>query len=87
VAELLDGDLSDRAVMISGPEGMISSFVEQLAAAGVPRGQIRAERSIGPPSDWHHASPALRYMRFALTACFALFATAAIASTIGRAIG
>jgi hypothetical protein len=28
VAELLDGDLSDCAVMISGPEGMISSFVE-----------------------------------------------------------
>jgi predicted ferric reductase len=86
VAELLDGDLRDRAVMISGPEGMISNFVEQLEHAGVPRGQIRAERSIGPPGDWRHASPALRYMRFALTAFFAIFATAAIASTVGRAI-
>jgi predicted ferric reductase len=86
VAELLDGELHERAVMISGPEGMISSFFEQLEQAGVPRGQIRAERSIGPPGDWRHASPALRYMRFALTAFFAIFATAAIASTIGRAI-
>jgi predicted ferric reductase len=86
VAELVDGDLRERAVMISGPEGMISSFHEQLSAAGVPRGQIRAERSIGPPGHWQQASPALRYSRMILTAFFALFATAAIASTIGRAI-
>ena len=87
VAELIDGELHERAVMISGPEGMISSFIEQLGNAGVPRGQIRAERAIGPPSDWRRASPTLRYMRMALTMFFAIFATAAIASTIGRAIG
>jgi predicted ferric reductase len=87
IAELIDGELSERAVMISGPEGMISSFTAQLQAAGVPRGQIRTERAIGPPAQWRDASPALRYMRFALTTFFAIFAIAAIASTVGRAIG
>ena len=86
VGALLDGDLSERAVMLSGPEPMIASLTEQLLEAGVPRGQIRSERQIGPPGHWDVASPALWWTRAAVTALFATFVVAVIVSTVSRAI-
>jgi predicted ferric reductase len=80
-------DLTDRAVMISGSDGMISGLTDQLTAAGVPRGHIRSERAIGPPGRWDVASPALRYMRAITTLWFALFVIGAAVATIGRAVG
>jgi ferredoxin-NADP reductase len=87
VSEMIDRDLHDHAVMISGPEPMISSLTNQLLAAGVSRGQIRSERAIGPPGKWDVASPALRYFRAGTTCFFAAFVLAVAVSTIGRAIG
>ena len=86
VAELIDGELRDRAVMISGPEPMISALTEQLLAAGVPRGQIRSERAIGPPGQWDVASPALRRARATTTVFFGSFVVLVIACTVIRAI-
>ena len=86
VAELIDRDLREHAVMISGPEPMISALTNQLVAAGVPRGQIRSERAIGPPGKWDVASPALRYFRAGTTCIFATFVLAVVVSTISRAI-
>jgi hypothetical protein len=65
---------------------MISSLTEQLHAAGVPRGQIRSERAIGPPGRWDIASPALRYTRAGVTLFFAVFVLAVAVSTIARAV-
>jgi ferredoxin-NADP reductase len=87
IAEEFVSDLRERAVMISGPEAMVSDLTRQLQAAGVPRGQIRSERAIGPPEPWAVASPALRYTRAAATVFFAAFALAVAVSTIGRAVG
>jgi predicted ferric reductase len=87
IAEMIDRDLSDHAVMISGPEPMISELTHQLLAAGVSRGQIRSERAIGPPGKWHVASPALRYFRNGTTCFFAFFVVVVAVSTIARAIG
>ncbi len=86
VAELIDGELSERAVMISGPEPMISALTAELQAAGVPRGQIRSERQIGPPGTWRVASPALRGARAAVTGLFGLFVLAVVVSTVSRAL-
>jgi predicted ferric reductase len=86
VADLIDGELRERAVMLSGPEAMISNLTRQLLAAGVPRGQIRSERQIGPPGEWNVASPALRWMRIALTAFFGVFVVGIVVCTVGRAI-
>jgi predicted ferric reductase len=84
--DTLADDVAERAVMISGPEMMISQLTSQLLALGVHRGQIRSERAIGPPGRWELASPALRYTRYAATAFFAIFVTAVLVSTISRAI-
>jgi predicted ferric reductase len=86
VADLIDGDIRERAVMLSGPEPMISALTEQLLAAGVPRGQIRSERAIGPPGRWDIASPALRYTRTGVTVLFAVFVFSVAVSTVARAI-
>lgn len=86
IAPLIDGDLGGRAVMISGPEPMIASLTHQLHEAGVPRGQIRSERQIGPPGHWEVASPALWWARAGVTALFATFVVAVIVSTVSRAI-
>ncbi len=79
-------DLNDRAVMISGPEAMISDFTDQLTAEGVPRSHIRSERAIGPPGRWAVASPALRYTRSAVTLLFTVFVVGVVVATIARAI-
>jgi predicted ferric reductase len=79
-------DVRDRAVMISGPEGMIADLTSQLLKSGVTRGQIRSEREIGPPGRWDVASPALRYTRVLATIFFALFVLAVIVSTVSRAL-
>jgi predicted ferric reductase len=79
-------DIADRAVMISGPEIMISQLTNQLLALGLHRGQIRSERAIGPPGRWELASPALQYTRYAATAFFAIFVLAVIVSTVSRAV-
>jgi len=86
IAALIDRDIRDHAVMISGPEPMISSLTDQLLAAGVTRGQIRSERGIGPPGKWHVASPALRYTRAVTTCFFGAFVLSVVVSTISRAI-
>jgi hypothetical protein len=65
---------------------MVADLTRQLQAAGVPRGQIRSERAIGPPGRWPIASPALRYTRAAVTLLFAVFVVSVIVSTIARAI-
>jgi predicted ferric reductase len=85
IAEIIAGDLRERAVMISGPEAMISGLTDGLLRYGVPRGQIRSERGIGPPGNWRVASPALRRVRFGVTALFATFVLAAAVGTIGNA--
>jgi predicted ferric reductase len=79
-------DITERAVMISGPEPMISQLTTQLLSIGVHRGRIRSERAIGPPGRWELASPALRYTRYAATAFFAIFVLAVVVSTVSRAI-
>jgi predicted ferric reductase len=86
VLDLIDGDLRECAVMISGPESMITDMTAELEAAGVPRGRIRSERQIGPPGHWKVASPALRWMRAAVTGFFGLFVLAVVVCTVGRAI-
>ena len=85
LAELVP-DLRERAVMISGSEVMISNLTSQLVAAGLTRGQIRSERSIGPPGRWKVASPGLRYARAAVTSFFGVFVLAVLVSTIARAV-
>jgi predicted ferric reductase len=87
IAEEFVPDLRERALMISGPDAMISDLTRQALAAGVPRGQIRSEVAIGPPGKWELASPALRYTRVAATVWFAAFLAAVGVSWIGRAVG
>jgi hypothetical protein len=65
---------------------MITALTDQALAAGVPRGQIRSERGIGPPGKWEMTSPALRRTRTTVTASFGLFVVAIVVSTVGRAI-
>ena len=86
LAKLLDGDVTEHAVMLCGPEAMISALEEQFRALGVPRGQIRWQRGIGPPDRWRSAAPALRRLRLVATTTFGLFTVLVIASTVGRAI-
>jgi predicted ferric reductase len=86
VAELIDGELGERAVMISGPEPMITGLTAQLHAAGVPRGQIRSERQIGPPGKWNVASPALHWTRAVVSCFFGLFVLTVVVCTVGRAL-
>lgn len=86
LAELVDGGLGDHAVMLSGPEAMISALEGELHAAGVPRGQIRWEREIGPPREWRAAAPALRRLRAVATGALALFVLLVVVSTVGRAV-
>jgi predicted ferric reductase len=86
IADELVEDLQERAVMISGPEPMLEHLTRQLLQAGVPRGQIRSERAIGPPGRWDVASPALRYTRIASTVFLAAFVLAVAVSTVARAI-
>jgi predicted ferric reductase len=86
IRDELAPDIDERAVMISGPEPMISQLTTQLLAIGVHRGRIRSERAIGPPGRWELASPALRYTRYAATAFFAIFVLAVVVSTVSRAI-
>lgn len=87
IADEFVSDLRERAVMIWGPDGMITDLTQQLLAAGLHRGQIRAEVEIGPPGRWQVASPALRYTRAAATVLFAAFVLAVAVSAIGRAVG
>jgi predicted ferric reductase len=86
IRDTLAADITDRAVMISGPEVMLSHLTRQLLALGVHRGQIRSERAIGPPGRWELASPALRYTRYAATAFFSIFILAVVVSTVSRAV-
>jgi predicted ferric reductase len=86
IAELLDGELSEHAVILCGPEPMITALEAELREAGVPRGQIRWEREIGPPQQWRAAAPALRRLRAIATGTFALFVTLVVASVVGRAV-
>ena len=83
IAKLVD-DVRDRAVMLSGPEPMISDLTEQLHAAGVPRHRIRSERQIGPPENWRKASPSLRRARTATTAFFVSFLALVVVSVVSR---
>jgi predicted ferric reductase len=86
IRDTLAPDIKDRAVMISGPEIMLSQLTGQLLSIGLQRGQIRSERAIGPPGRWQLASPALRYTRSAATVFFAIFVLAVIVSTVSRAV-
>jgi predicted ferric reductase len=86
IRDAFAADIKERAVMISGPEIMISQLTNQLLTIGLHRGQIRSERAIGPPGRWELASPALRYTRIAATAFFAIFVLAVIVSTVSRAV-
>ena len=86
LAELVDGDLREIAVMLSGPEAMIFDLTEQFHAAGVPRRQILVERQIGPPQSWRTASAALRRMRAAATVFFGSFLVLVVVSVVSRAI-
>ncbi len=86
LATLLTGDVRDYAVMLSGPEPMIADLTQQFLGLGVHRGQIRAERLIGPPKTWRKASPSLRRARAATTVFFASFLLLVIVSTVSRAL-
>lgn len=86
IRDELAPDVTERAVMISGPEPMIASLTSQLLAIGVHRGRIRSERAIGPPGRWELASPALRYTRMATTVFMAIFVLAVVVSTVSRAV-
>lgn len=86
LAELVGGDVSGATVMLSGPDPMIAALEAGFLALGVPRGEIRWERSIGPPTTWRDAAPAMRRLRVVSTAAFGIFATLVVASTIGHAI-
>ncbi len=86
IRDTLAPDIADRAVMISGPEIMISQLTNQLLKLGLHRGQIRSERAIGPPGRWELASPALQYTRYAATVFFAVFVLAVVVSTVSRAV-
>jgi predicted ferric reductase len=86
LSEWVDGDLSDRLVLLCGPDAMIGALEEGFLAAGVPRGNIRWERAIGPPDSWRAAAPAMRTLRVIATAAASLFATLVLISTVGRAV-
>ncbi len=86
VAKLLRGDVRDYAVMLSGPEPMIADLTRQFQELGVHRGQIRAERLIGPPKAWRKASPSLRRARAATTVFFASFLLLVVVSVVSRAL-
>lgn len=86
LSELVDGDLSDRLVLLCGPDAMIGALEAGFLSAGVPRANVRWERAIGPPDRWRAAAPAMRTLRVIATATFALFAVLVVVSTVGRAI-
>jgi predicted ferric reductase len=86
LSELVGGDPSDRLVLLCGPDAMIGALEEGFLAAGVPRGDIRWERAIGPPGQWRAAAPAMRVLRIVATAAASLFAVLVLASTVGRAV-
>jgi len=78
-------DLAERAVVMSGPDPMIAALTPQLHRAGVPH--LHTEVAIGPPRQWRTgSSPALRFMRWVIATEMAVFVTAVIVSTVGRAI-
>jgi predicted ferric reductase len=77
-------DLAERAVLMSGPEPMISALTHQLHAAGVSR--IHSEVTIGPPRRWRSGSPGLRFMRGVIAVEMVLFVAAVVVSTVGRAV-
>jgi predicted ferric reductase len=79
-------DVAERAIMISGPDPMISDLREQFHALGIPRGQVQVERQIGPPKNWRKASPALRRARAATTVFFASFVALVVVSVVSRAL-
>ena len=77
-------DVTERAVMISGPDPMIHDLSEQFLALGIPRGHLRVERQIGPPKVWRKTSPSLRRARTVTTVFFASFVALVVVSVFGR---
>jgi predicted ferric reductase len=78
-------DLAERVVAMSGPDPMIAALTPGLHKAGVPH--LHSEVAIGPPRRWHAgASRALRFMRWVIATEMAVFVTAVVVSTVGRAI-
>jgi len=86
LAELIEGEPREYAVMLCGPEGMVNTLEHQLRSVGVPHAQIRWQRSIGPPERWRAAAPTMRRLRVLATATFGLFAVLVVVSTVGRAL-
>jgi predicted ferric reductase len=86
LAELVDGDVRERAVMLSGPEGMVDALEHQFRSLGVPHARIRWQRPIGPPERWRAAAPTMRRLRVVTMAAFGLFAVLVVISTVGRAV-
>lgn len=79
-------DLTERTLLLSGPEAMVHDLAHEARKAGVHRDRIRTEVAIGPPRRWRYASPALRVMRVVIGVEVTVFLVAAIGSTIGRAV-
>jgi predicted ferric reductase len=86
LAQLVEGDPGELAVMLCGPEGMVEALEHQFRSVGVPHAQIRWQRSIGPPGQWRAAAPTMRRLRLVATGTFALFAVLVVVSTVGRAV-
>lgn len=86
LADEVEGEITERAILLCGPDPMITALTEQFRELGVPRGQIHAERQIGPPDNWRQASPSLRRARNATTVVFVTFVAAVVVSTLGNVL-
>lgn len=79
-------DLVERTLLLSGPMAMVHDLARDAHTAGVHRDRIRTEVSIGPPTRWRYASPALRIARVVIGVEVTVFLLAVAVSTIGRAV-
>jgi hypothetical protein len=84
LAELVDGDVRERAVMLSGPEGVVDALEHRFRSRGVPHTQIRWQRPIAPPERWR--APTMRRLRVVATAAFGECAVLVLISTVGWAV-
>jgi hypothetical protein len=84
LAELVDGDVRECAVMLSGPGGMVDALAHQFRSRGLSHTQIRRQRPIAPPEGWR--APTMLRLRVVATAAFGLCALLVVISNLGRAV-
>lgn len=78
-------DLSERVVVMSGPDPMIATLTPAFRQAGVEH--VHSEVAIGPPPAWRYGGTrALRFMRWLIAGEMVVFILAVAVSTIGRAV-